>query len=252
MTNHVAPSFTAGAALQRALSATGTDCTILANIDDLSHGPIDARSLRRHISGWLFSNVTASEAHSRHIDWTAAHGRWNPQFIDVDTPTVFWFGSRSAQELCSLLYFASAAAGRPWSFIDVTESNGCGSVASTSPAELELLVDTQVPIDDTRSAELAERWRILQRENAPFRVLTGCTLSSVPEDYFDGLLLENTPTLPTPMSRVIAETMGRVQSGPVADYVLMGRLIALVSEGAISAEGNPSTMESCLISRDGA
>lgn len=251
-TNHIAPSFTAGVALHKALSAAGAECTILANIDDLSQGPIDARSMRRHASGWLFSHVTAREEHSRHIAWLPAYGRWDPQFIDVDTPTVLWFGRRSAEEMCSMLYFASAATGRPWSFIDVTESNEYKSVSSTSPSELELLVDTQVPMDDTQSRELAERWRILQHENAPFRVLTGSTLTSVPEDYFDRLLLENTPTLPTPMSRVIAETMGGAQSGPVSDYVLRGRLIALISEGTIAAEGNPSTMESCLIHRVGA
>ncbi|MFD6857072.1 DUF3658 domain-containing protein [Rhodococcus sp. NPDC060090] len=250
-TIHIAPSFTAGVALHRALSAAGAECTILADLDDLSHGPIDAQSLRRHSSGRLFSHVTAREEHSRHIAWLPAYGRWDPRFIDLDTPTVFWFGRRSAEEMCSMLYFASAAEGRPWSFIDVTESNDHGHVAATSPSELELLIDSQVPVDDTLSAELAERWRILQHENAPFRVLTGSALTSVPEDYFDRLLLQHTPTLPTPMSRVIAETMGRAPSGPVADYVLRGRLIELIAEGKIAAEGNPSTMESCLLYRVG-
>lgn len=242
---HIAPSFAAGVALQRALSNAGADCTIWLNIDDLSHGPIDERSLRRHTSGWLISYVAAS----RHTGWTPAYGRWGPRFIDVTTPTVFWFGRRSAEELCNMLYFASAAATRPWSFIDVTESDGYGSVSSMKPSELELLIDTQIPIDGKRSGELAERWRMLQLENAPFRVLTGSTLTSMPEDYFDRLLLQHTPTLPTPMSQVIAQTMGETQLAPVADYVLMGRLIALISEGRIAADGNPRIMESCDIYR---
>lgn len=244
-TNHIAPSFTAGVALQQALSAVGTDCTIMVNVDDLSQGPIDTQSLRRHASGWLVSYVTAS----RPTAWTPAYGRWDPRFIDINTPTILWFGRRSAEELCAMLYFASAAQGRPWSFIDVTEINDYRSVSSTNPSELESLVGTHTPVDDQRSSELVTQWRKLQNENAPFRVLIGPTLASVPENYFDEILLQHTPTLPTPMSRVIAEAMSRTPSGPVADYVLMERLIALISEGKITADGNPSTMESCLISR---
>lgn len=244
-TNHIAPSFTAGTALQKALAATGDDCTIMTNADDLSWGPIDAQSLHRHASGWWFSDVIAG----RHHPWMPAFGRWDPRFIDASTPTVFWFGGRSAEELCSLLCFASTAEGRPWSLIDVTENSGSGSVSATAPSDLSRLVDTARPVDTNKSAELAERWRTLQHENAPFRVLTGSTLTSAPEDHFDELLLQRTPMLPTPMSRVIAEAMGANPSEPVADYALRGRLIALISEGKIAAEGNPSTMESCLIYR---
>ncbi len=244
-TNHIAPSFTAGTALQKALAATGDDCTIMTNADDLSWGPIDAPSLHRHPSGWWFSDVIAG----RHHPWMPAFGRWDPRFIDASTPTVFWFGRRSAEELCSLLCFASTAEGRPWSLIDVTENSGSGSVSATAPSDLSRLVDTARPVDTNKSAELAERWRTLQHENAPLRVLTGSTLTSAPEDHFDELLLQRTPMLPTPMSRVIAEAMGTNPSEPVADYVLRGRLIALISEGKIAAEGNPSTMESCLIYR---
>ncbi len=244
-TNHIAPSFTAGAALQKALAATGDDCTILTDVDDLSWGPIGAQSLHRHASGWWFSDVIAG----RHHPWMPAFGRWDLRLIDASTPTVFWFGRRSAEELCSLLCFASTAEGRPWSLIDVTENSGSGSVSATAPSDLSRLVDTARPVDTSKSAELAERWRTLQHENAPFRVLTGSTLTSAPEDHFDELLLQRTPMLPTPMSRVIAEAMGTNPSEPVADYVLRGRLIALISEGKIAAEGNPNTMESCLIYR---
>ncbi|NKY31360.1 DUF3658 domain-containing protein [Nocardia gamkensis] len=95
--------------------------------------------------------------------------------------------------------------------------------------------------------ELAERWRTLQAENAPLRVVTDAGLSSVPGDYFDQSLLEHIPATPTPMARVIADTMG-AQRFPVADYILHLRLMDMIDDGRITAEGDPEVMGECRIS----
>ncbi|MEE2061610.1 hypothetical protein [Rhodococcus artemisiae] len=66
-TNHIAPSFTAGVALHRALTSAGAECTISADVSE-------------------------------------------PRFIDLDTPTVFWFGRRYSPR--------SNSSGAPWHLLE--------------------------------------------------------------------------------------------------------------------------------------
>ncbi|OZF26026.1 hypothetical protein CH295_25645 [Rhodococcus sp. 14-2483-1-2] len=262
---HIAPSFSAGVAIRAALSDAGTEGTILINDDDLSCGPIDSAALYRNQFRWMVSYVDVSDGHSSHTGWLPADGLRNALSADAEARPILWVSRTSAQEMIFQLHFASLATDFPWSVIDVPGVRGDGSsdrashgsagssaaesVADSHPSRLRSLLGTEQPVSRHDVKEMVERWSKLQAENAPLRVLTDDGLLSVSADYFDKALIEHTSaTAPTPMARVIADTMGS-QPFPVADHVLHRRLIALVENGTMTAEGPPLNMGSCRISR---
>ncbi len=97
--------------------------------------------------------------------------------------------------------------------------------------------------------ESAQRWQRLRRENAPFRVVTEAGLVSAPADYFDPLILAYATPEWQRIVRVVANTMG-YHSDPyfqVGDAMLHQRVIALVDEGRLLADGDPSNMMSSRV-----
>ncbi|MGF0313824.1 DUF3658 domain-containing protein [Rhodococcus sp. IEGM1428] len=262
---HIAPSYSAGVAIRAALSDARIEGAVLINDDDLSHGPIDSVALHRNQFRWMVSYVDVHDEHSNHTGWLPADDLRNTLSANAEARPILWVSRTSAQEVIFQLHFASLATDFPWSAIDVSDVRGDGSsdrpshgsagssaaesVAASHPSGLRSLFGTEQPVSRHDVEEMVERWSKLQADNAPLRVLTDDGLLSVSADYFDRALIEHTsPTAPTPMARVIADTMGS-QQFPVADHVLHRRLITLVENGTMTAEGPPLNMGSCRISR---
>jgi hypothetical protein len=264
-TLHIAPNAAAGGGISAALAEAGTDDTVLVNHEDFSYGPIDPAALAQRQS-WRANHDTESLDRHPHSAATPTEDLWAHLDAGPDAQPTLWVGRASAQELAFYLYFAARFGDQPWCVIDVTGTrppyapgygDGAGavtpqavkparSVAELHPRQIRLLLDSGRLVGKTERNKLAARWRTLQAENAPLRVVTDAGLSSVPVDYFDRSLIEHTPATPTPMARVIADTMGS-QPFPVADRVLHRRLIDMINAGRITAEGNPQVMGECRI-----
>jgi hypothetical protein len=92
-------------------------------------------------------------------------------------------------------------------------------------------------------------WRVLKQENAPFRIVTDAGLVSAPVDTFDPLWVERVTTEWRRAVSVVAETMG-YNTEPyiqVADVMLLARVVALVNEGRLLADGDPWDMRTCRV-----
>jgi len=74
-------------------------------------------------------------------------------------------------------------------------------------------------------------------------------LVSAPLDHFDPLLMEQVTTEWRKVARVIGGMMG-LNSEPyfqVGDMMLLARVIALIGEGKLLADGDPWDMHSCRV-----
>ncbi|MFI7195315.1 DUF3658 domain-containing protein [Nocardia nova] len=258
VTVHIVPNVSAGVGVRTALAEAGAKGVVLVNNDDFSWGPIDPAAL--------------SQRRRRVPAAVSTEDLWSYLDAASDPRPIIWVGRGSAQEMSFYLYFAARYGDRSWYVVDVTKSRSpadsantnsnvaaetshgtaenlepAKSVAELHPARVRPLLNSGQPVNKRECAELAERWRTLQSGNAPLRVITDAGLVSAPADYFDRSLLEQIPATPTPMARVIAETMGS-QPYPVADYLLHRRLRAMIDAGRITAEGDPSVMANCRIS----
>jgi hypothetical protein len=74
-------------------------------------------------------------------------------------------------------------------------------------------------------------------------------LVSAPADHFDHLLMEQVTSEWSKVARIIGDTMGFNYEPywQVGDIMLLGRVIALIDEGKLFAEGNPWDMHSCRV-----
>jgi hypothetical protein len=254
-TLHIAPGDSAGGSLKQAITDAGRDDQVLRWIDDLSCGPIDPDDPSIREEWW--TNFQSD----RDIE-----GRMRAFWIRVAETTdrlVVWVGRHSAQELSFFLFWASRMAARPYEIIDVTGlclpftkrdgSTGITppiSAVSMVPSEvLRSLLDNHRPVTAEERLECAGQWERLKNENAPFRVVTANRLVSVPVDYFDQLLISEATIVWQKIARLIGFTMGN-NSEPywqVSDLMLLTRVVSLVKEGKLVADGDPWDMRACCV-----
>src|SRR4029453_11723361 len=176
---------------------------------------------------------------------------------------IVWLCRHSALELAFFLAWADRIGERPYSIIDVTglrlrsnRPDGSVSLSPPIPAvsilppyQLVSLLGSERQVTAQEAAEAHLRWRRLKSENAPFRVVTPAGLASAPVDHFDHLLMERVTGEWRKVARVIGDTMG-LSSEPylqVGDTMLLSRVIALIDEGKLLADGDPWDMHSCRV-----
>ena len=257
---HVAPGASAGYSLLQAVQASGRDEQVIRHMDDLSCGPIGADDPSAREAWWLQLYEGQEAGCSLASDSLSFF--WD-RVANTDDHLIVWFGRHSAAELAFSLAFADRVGDRVYDVVDVTGLELSfiqqdGSVGLRPPAQAA----SQVPwygleslLDHRRSSTTAERdeagrcWRRLKQENAPFRVVAEVGLVSAPIDYFDGLLLGQATREWHKIAWVVGCTMGN-NSDPyhqVGDLMLLTRVVALVGEGKLLADGDPWDMRSCRV-----
>jgi hypothetical protein len=253
-TLHVAPGSSAGGSLLRALREAGRDYDVLSCGDDLNCGPIGSNDLAERAEWWgQFNDDPDIEAVLR--------GFWD-RVSATDDRLVVWFGRHAASELAFFHAWADRLGDRPYEYIDVTgrqlpakrrdgsyELKPMQSVAQINPDGLRSLFDGEQPASTEFKEESSRVWRRLRAENAPFRVVTAEGLVSAPADYFDALILERANTAWRRVARVVGDTMGYnfepfIQVG---DLMLLTRVVALIGQGKLLADGDPWDMRSCNV-----
>jgi Protein of unknown function/Domain of unknown function (DUF1835) len=247
-TLHIVPGDSAGGSLVQALRDAGRDDDVLRFLDDLSCGPIDPDEPSTRAAWWEPFGYDTAE--------TAAHLRkfWQ-RAAATDYQLVVWFGRHSARELAFFLAWIHRLQDRPYQIIDVTGrllpvKKPDGSTVLSKPAQavsriqsdsLRLLLDQEQPITAQEKYEGRKCWERLCSENAHFRVITENGLVSAPIDHFDLLLLAQATREWQTISRVEATTFF-LNSEPyqqVHDVMLHARLVALVDQGRLLADGDP-------------
>jgi hypothetical protein len=254
-TLHIAPNHSAGASLVRSIRDADRDDEVLSWPDDLSCGPIDPGDPAERAEWWArFYEDWGIEVELRAF--------WQ-RVAAADERLVVWVGRHSAQELAFLLAWADLFRDRPYYLIDVTglqfpftRQDGCAalsepakSVAIVNADGLRSLLGSEQPVIGAQIAEARRRWRVLKLKNAPFRIVTNTGLVSASVDHFDPLLLAQATTEWRKVAYVVGAAMG-FNSEPyyqVGDLMLLTRVVALIDEGKLLADGNPWDMQSCNV-----
>ncbi|NTG47662.1 DUF1835 domain-containing protein [Agrobacterium rhizogenes] len=253
-TSHVVPGDSAAGSLRQALRATGRDDELLVFRDDLSCGPIASNEPAARVAWWR--QYMELEADAYFLEF------W--QRVDVAKGRiVVWFGRHSARELAFRLAWAWHMRERSYYTVDVTglrisfrRKDGSAGTILSAPAVAMIPADGLITLfgsetlaSDQENARNQQDWKRLTGENAPFRIVTPTGLASAPLDYFDRLLLEQTSPEWRKMAYIVGNALG-LSSEPyfqVGDMMLQARLVALIDQGSLIAEGDPWDMRACRV-----
>jgi hypothetical protein len=238
-TLHVAPGDSAGGSLGQAIRGADRDEEVLRCRDDLSCGPIESDDPSARAAWWArFYDVPEFD-----VDFEPF---WN-RVTTTDDRLVIWFGRHSALELAFFLAMADRLGDRSYDIVDVTEARS-PAVSIIPTDRLRALLGTERPITAQEREEARGHWRWLRVENAPFRVVTPTGLVSAPVDHFDPLLIERATPEWRKIARVVGDTMGNnFAYMQVGDMMMLARVVALVGEGKLLADGDPWDMRSCRV-----
>ncbi|HLM15584.1 MAG TPA: DUF3658 domain-containing protein [Reyranella sp.] len=250
---HVAPGDSAGGSLREALRLAGRQQDVLTFTDDLSHGPIAWGTSRERAAWWA------------HVHEARLEDDLEAFWLRLDAASrrlVVWFGRHSASELAFFLALADRLGGRPYDVVDVTDlqwtfTRPDGTSAVTPPAGAVGMVPTNQLVAQLETArpispedrDAGRLWQHLRSQNAPFRVVTPTGLASAPIDHFDASILEQAARDWRSSAYVIGSTMAH-NCDPymqVGDVMLLARLVALVEEGKLLADGDPWDMRACRV-----
>jgi hypothetical protein len=254
-TLHIAPGDSAGGSLRQAIQIAGQDDEVLAFRDDLSCGPVASNDPSARAAWW-----------ARFYEWPEvedAHRTFWNRVDAAEDRLVVWFARHSALELAFFLAWADRLGRRPYHVVDVTGqrlpfSRPDGSAALTQPIQavsmvpgdaLSTLLGSERRVTARASAVSQQLWERLRSENAPFRVVRPANLVSAPIDHFDPLLLKQATPQWQKVARVVGSTMG-YNSDPylqVGNLMLLTRVVALVDEGKLLADGDPRDTRSCRV-----
>jgi hypothetical protein len=256
-TLHIAPGASAGGSLRQAIHDAGRNEDVLSFRDDLSCGPIDSDDLSPRVAWWtrFYGDDWETEVAPLEAFWE--------RVATTDDRLVVWFGRHSALEQAFFLSWADRIAERPYSIIDVTglrlpsnRPDGSRALSRPTPAvsilppyQLRSLFGSERQVAAQEVEEARRQWRRLRAENAPFRIVTPAGLVSAPVDHFDPLLMDCVNTEWRKVARVIRDTMG-LNSEPylqTGDIMLLARIIALIDQGKLLAEGDPWDMQSSRV-----
>ena len=253
-TLHIAPGDSAGGSLRRAVRSTGSDDDVLSCRDNLSCGPIASDDQPERAEWWgQFYEDPDIEANLKAF--------WD-RVSTTEDRLVVWFGRYSASELSFFHAWVDRLGDRPFKFIDVTarqvpfrRRDGTGgtrsmeSVGIMNPDMLRSLLGSEQPAMLPLREEARQRWRRLKAENAPFRVATDAGLVSAPIDYFDPWLLKQATTEWRAIGHIVGETMAYCDEPymQVGNVMLQSRVVALVTDGKLLADGDPWDMQSCRV-----
>ena len=235
---HVAPGDSAGGNLKVALRIAGRQQEVLSFTDDLSCGPIAWGTARERAAWWSHVHAPLQEE-----DLTTF---WH-RVETADERLVVWFGRQSASELAFFLALADRLGDRPYDVVEIGQPDG--AVDFVPSYLLPALIETARPISPQEAADAGRLWQRLRAQNAPFRIVTSAGLASAPIDHFDSSILGQAAKEWSSAARVIGSTMARnceprIQ---VSDAILLARLVALVEEGKLLADGDPWDMRACRV-----
>jgi Protein of unknown function/Domain of unknown function (DUF1835) len=251
---HVAPGDSAGGSLQKALHIAGQQAEVVSFPDDLSHGPIAWGTSRERAAWWWHVHEPRLED-----DFEAF---W--QLIETTSKRlVVWFGRYAASELALFLALADRLGQRSYDIVDVTNlqwafarpdgtsavSRPAGAVGLIPTDQLAVQLETARPISPQQAGDAGRLWQHLRTQNAPFRVVTQTGLVSAPIDHFDASILEQATREWRSATSVIGSTMAH-NCAPylqVGDIMLLARLVALIEEGKLLADGDPWHMRACRV-----
>ncbi len=110
-----------------------------------------------------------------------------------------------------------------------------------SPGQLYTFLSWERDLSNTEKCVQANLWEDLKAENAPLRALVNGKLLSVPEDFYDHLLIKSIPEGEIIMARLIGNILGKYQLG-VGDGWYALRIKKMIEDNRLKvvADKDPS------------
>lgn len=233
---HILFSSSAAGTLRELLNARGLREKVVDLSEELDFGPISSDNFVER-EEWFNRYVPTD--FGKH-DWISDSVKRFVERVSQDSDRLIWIAPTSAAEQAGLCWYLARFSGSGVRMVIADyplEENWQGK-APLSLGELglepmgQLLDDCpRVPRDELRFPE--ERWQILVAEGARLRVVENGLLRSVPENYFDPLLLEQCSTEWQKWHRVVAHTMGAIwdKGQSAASTLMIWRLRILIETG---------------------
>jgi len=108
------------------------------------------------------------------------------------------------------------------------------------PGELSSFTENQHKLEEMEKRMNSSLWKELMLENSPLRAVVNGRLISVPEDFYDHLILGSMPEEPFVMGRLIGNILGRYPLG-ISDGWFAGRIEKMIREKRLSIVGEMDT-----------
>lgn len=229
-------------------------CLSLGDISEKIPGPIRRQVLCAYC-GFSPSVPGIGEQLDRWIDGGAETLRAVLERSAAGEPVRLWY-SDQPDELCGFYWLLAR--------LDGLEQ--CGAVSAVKlprwdqrdnsvvtytawgdvpPGEWSRFLPLEQPVSPTLRRACANRWKELQKENAPLRAVLNGVLAGVPEDFYDSFIRRTLVRMEREFneSRLIGEVIGRCQLG-IGDGLIHRRIQAMVDAGELealtqAAEGDP-------------
>jgi len=254
-TLHIAPGYSAGASLRQAIRDARPNDDILRWPDDLSCGPIDT-----------------DDSVSRAVWWGHTDDDWKLESLlnefweriaKSEDKLVVWFARHYAKEVSFFLNWVNRLGDRRYQVIDVTGRQfptkmhdetpatikPARAVSELGPISLAAMLGSERELTNEEKDGACQLWRQLKMENAPFRIVSESGLVSAPASFFDQSILNLATKNWQKIARLIGDAMQK-NSEPyiqVGDQMLQTRVVSLIDEGKLLAEGDPWDMRNCRV-----
>ena len=253
-------STSAAGGLKCSHAASGPVCAfdLVLSVGDISEdipGPRRREALRA-----LERSILSLPGAEDHIDQcvTAAAASLETLLrLSVEGEPVRIYYSHQPDELCGLCWLLSRLdppKDRSVSLVRLPlfeqREDGClvsyTGWGEVHPRDWPRFLSQAQPVSPVLVRAAANRWKELQRENAPLRAVVNGRLSSVPEDFYDPFLRQELARTPEEFSEAafIGNVLGRFQLG-IGDGLVASRVEAMLRAGELEAlteapEGAPT------------
>lgn len=164
-------------------------------------------------------------------------------------PVRAWISRQSPEEMCGLHFLCSLMHGSSlplsvvWIPDEVSLKDGelttFRSTNEIDPKHFGAFAEAfEEPLSDVQRRAYNAAWVEMCSENAPLRAVVNGRLRSVPETFYDFILLENMPHEDTRAAMLIGKTLSALNG--VSDSVLFRRILDLLRTGVLE-EVSPAT-----------
>lgn len=207
---------------------------------------------------WLtaYERDSAFEAEIQRFEETLkSHIYLLKRAAETETPIRFWW-SDAPSEVCGLYWAMSFLKGcrAPLSeiriprFAQVTlnSSMTVPSTSSLAPEDFYAMLSFERPVTPGEQDAMAREWQTLVQENAPLRADVNGMLLSVPEDFYDHLIVRLLPERPFFAANLIGQLMAEKAIG-IDGWWYKNRLQEMERRGTIRRIPTPKSLPDSML-----